>query len=118
MCKFCDNLDWRNYKVSYRNNSSDDNMCEYVSPEVMIDGERIGSDCSHCDGCKRENILFSLHTYSNRIGINFYRKIKGLTIDQHSEMFTFNFCPWCGKQLTEELVDFEKCGLKEIQNAT
>lgn len=113
MCKFCDNLEWRVYKTSYRNSSTDDNMCERLSPDVIINGEYFGINCTDCDGCKAENISMFLRTCDNRMGINYYRKIKDMVIDQYSEMFSINFCPWCGKQLVEKLVDFDKCGLKE-----
>lgn len=38
MCKFCDSLDWRKYKIPYKNCSLDDNGCERGSTDV-IDGE-------------------------------------------------------------------------------
>ena len=117
MCKFCDSLDWGKYKIPYRNCSSDDNSCEYGSPDV-IDGEVYGSTCDDCCGCADNNLYFSIHTYDNRIGFDFTHKIKNLIIEPSSEMININFCPWCGRKLDDVTIPFEKCCLnKELKNA-
>jgi len=114
MCKFCDDLKWREYKIPYRTCSADDNRCEYGSPDIVNDGENeyiLGSTCEDCSGCAEDNLYFSIRTYQNRIGLDFTHRIKNLIIEPCSEMVDINFCPWCGKQLNDELVPFENCCL-------
>lgn len=114
MCKFCDDLEWREYKIPYRTCSADDNRCEYGSPDIVNDGENeyiLGSTCEDCSGCAEDNLYFSIRTYQNRIGLDFTHRIKNLIIEPCSEMVDINFCPWCCKQLNDELVPFENCCL-------
>ena len=104
MCKFCDDLEWREYKIPYRTCSADDNRCEYGSPDIVNDGENeyiLGSTCEDCSGCAEDNLYFSIRTYQNRIGLDFTHRIKNLIIEPCSEMVDINFCPWCGKQLND-----------------
>ena len=112
MCKFCDNLEWRRYKVPVRNESACDNLCEIMTAKFEKYGDEyvsLGSDCSDCDGCRDNG--FGIHAYDNRIGFSFANHIKELCIDRYSEMLDINFCPWCGKRLSKEMVDFDKCCL-------
>lgn len=107
MCNFCDNLKWREYNVELRNSNACDNLCQVMSTKLEeIDGElyNLGVDCEGCGGCMVDG--FVLRTYDNRIGFSYNHKIKELFIGRNSEMIDFNFCPWCGKQLTDKLVDF------------
>lgn len=109
MCKFCDDLKWREYKVMQRSDDACDNLCEIMTAKLEnIDGEvfSLGSDCSDCDGCK--DYGFKLFTYNNRIGFSYRQNIKQLHIGKNSEMLDINYCPWCGKRLNNEVdVKFE-----------
>lgn len=111
MCKFCDDLTWRQYRIPYRNCMADDNSCDYGSPNVN-NGYFCGRTCENCDGCADENLYFSIRTYDNNIGFDFSHRIKELVIEPSSEMVQINFCPWCGKKLSDEIVPFEKCGIE------
>lgn len=123
MCKFCDDLSWREYRIMLRNFGADDNVCEIISQlHDCYDNSPIYEDgicysgtvnCEDCNGCADENLYFSLRTYENNIGFDFYHKIRELTISPSSEMIQFNFCPWCGKQIVnnDNIVPFEKCQL-------
>lgn len=116
MCKFCDNLKRRVYKIPYRNSMGDDNRCEYGSPDVVnIDGEIeiIGSNCDNCQGCAEDNQFFSMCVEGNSIRFAFYHKIKNLIISPNSEVIKINFCPWCGRKITDNSIDFDKCCLGE-----
>ena len=114
MCKFCDQLNWREYAVPQRNCMDTDNVCQCLSW-----GRIDGSDETHsyapvscpenCCGCADENHYFKLFTYENRMGFSYHFKAENIGIDRNSEMLTFNFCPWCGKQLSEQPVPFEMC---------
>ena len=111
MCKFCDDLKWRQYSVAYRSSFADDNFCELVSPVLYTnedgDLEVIGSDCENCNGCAQTDI-FTLTACDTRIGLQFQRDANDAHIGQFSEMFHINFCPFCGKWISEEIIPFEK----------
>ena len=103
MCDFCDNLEWREYRVMERNSDACDNLCEVMTAKLEnINGElfSMGSDCSDCDVCK--DYGFRLFTYDNRIGFSYRQNIKQLHIGRNSEMLDINFCPWCGKRINPE----------------
>ena len=108
MCKFCENLERREYIVSPRTCSSDDNKCEIGSP-MFYDDILLGCDCSDCDGCATKNSRFGLITWDNSIQLSYVKRIKRLIIEPYSEVVKINFCPWCGKPLTDTPVDFDKC---------
>lgn len=110
MCKFCGNLEYRNYIVPYRTNSADDNQCEFGSP-MFYDDILLDSDCSDCNGCATKNCHFGLTAWDNFLQLFYVRRIKNLIIEPYSERIQINFCPWCGRSLTDEPVDFEKCCL-------
>ena len=112
MCKFCDDLSWRKYMIPTRNEDACDNLCEVMTAKFEDYGDglfSLGSDCENCDGCN--NGGFGIHAYENRIGFSYSKTIKELHIGKYSEMLDINYCPWCGKRLTDKLIDFEKCML-------
>ena len=109
-CEFCNNLKWRHYIVPVRSTSTDDNICEYGSPDI-VDGYVLGHTCHDCGGCAEGNWHFTLRAYENRIGIDYLHRFKHLVVDTSSEMIDINFCPWCGRQLSEEIKPFSKCCL-------
>lgn len=110
MCQFCDDLKWKTYMVSERTTSADDNQCEFGSP-LIYDGEVIDSTCDGCNGCAEENMHFGLTSFENSLQISYVRRIKKLIIEPYSEPIQINFCPWCGKPLTNNPVEFNKCCL-------
>ena len=108
MCKFCDNLEHREYIVSPRTCSGYDNTCEIGSP-MFYDDILLGCDCSDCYGCATENSHFGLIAWDNSIQLSYVKRIKHLIVEPYSECIKINFCPWCGKSLTDTPVDFDKC---------
>lgn len=106
MCKFCDNLEYRRYKVQQRTTSADDTTCEFGSPDLDVADTY---NCSGCRGCTKDNLRFELAAWKNYISLAFVHRIRRLIIEPFSEAIQINFCPWCGKKLTEEPVDFDKC---------
>lgn len=110
MCQFCDDLKWKTYMVSQRTTSADDNQCEFGSP-LVYDGEVFDYTCDNCTGCKSENMHFSLTSCENRLQLGYVHRINKLIVEPYSEPIQINFCPWCGKALTDEPVEFNKCCL-------
>ena len=110
MCKFCDDLKWKTYIVPERTTSADDNQCEFGSP-LIYDGEIIDSTCEDCIGCAKENMHFGLKVWENYLSLQYVHRIKKLVVEPYSEAIRINFCPWCGRSLTDKLVDFDKCCL-------
>lgn len=43
------------------------------------------------------------------IQFGFIHEIPECTIAQTSEHLKINYCPWCGKRLTDKIIPFEKC---------
>lgn len=115
MCKFCDDLSWKTYIVPQRNTSADDNQCLFGSP-LILDGEVFDNTCDNCDGCKKDNRHFGLTLWENNLKLDYVSRIKKLIIEPSSESIRINFCPWCGKSLTDNPVDFDKCCLGRSLN--
>ena len=108
MCKFCDNLKYRKYRIQPRTTSSDDTTCEFGSPDLDVSDTY---NCRGCRGCADDNHRFELISWENYISLAYVHRIRRLVIEPYSENIQINFCPWCGKQLSDELVDFDKCHL-------
>ncbi len=113
MRSFCDRLNCRHYSVPERNKMDTDNLCQCLSQGRIDGSEETDSYASfscpeNCGGCAEENEHFGLFAFDNRIGFSFHFKAKGLQIDRNSQTLTINFCPWCGKELSEKKLDFEK----------
>ena len=113
MCDFCKNLDCQKHLIPQRYSMDIDNLCQ-----VLTTGNIDSSDenccyddvnCSDCDGCAEGNESFSLNVYGNRIAVSYLFKAKGLIIDRSSETLAINFCPWCGRQLSDKIIGFDKC---------
>lgn len=97
--------------ISQRTTSADDNVCEIASPWVTDEGEVVDyiSDCSDCKGCAKDNKHFMLSSWENYISLGYVHEIKKLIIRPYSEAVQINYCPWCGRKLVDELVEFEEC---------
>lgn len=104
MCKFCDNLEYKDITIPNRTNMADDNVCEIASPDIEnIDGKEYncGSNCKDCYGCMDENNHFVVSSFDDNIDISYYHKIKDLTIAPVSARFSINFCPICGRRISK-----------------
>jgi len=105
MCKFCDNITNSKLEFSWlvRNTGADDNICEFVNNNI----------CDDCSGCA--NMEFGIQGYNIggniHIGISFYQNILSLKSENvitnpYSETQQFNFCPFCGKQISKDIISF------------
>ena len=107
MCKFCDNLEYKEITIPSRTTGADHNVCEIASPQVIeIDGEiyKSGSECEGCYGCAKENNYWQITICNNDIvDLHYYNKVRDFIIDQYSARFCINFCPMCGKRISKEL---------------
>lgn len=94
MCKFCDNLEYKEIKIPNRTTLADDNICEFV----------VNNQCSKCNsGCADKNNYFSITTWNDNICINYYHKVNNLVIAPISARFSINFCPMCGKRISKKM---------------
>jgi len=96
MCNFCDDLKYREIIIPMRTSMADDNVCEMI----------VNDDCEKCNhGCADENHYFSITTWEDNLCLNYFHKIGELIIAPVSTRFSINFCPMCGKQITEKIND-------------
>lgn len=92
-----------------RSTSCDDNTCELMGDLANYVNGYHRTACEDCYGCSKENMRFELASKDNYISIGYFHRIKSLCIEPFSESIVINYCPWCGKKLTDEPVDFKKC---------
>lgn len=97
MCDFCKDLNYREIKISIRTTLADDNICDFVSPDEY----GINHSCEDCDGCLEDNNYFSITTWEDNLYIKYYHKIKDVVIAPISARFKINFCPMCGKKISD-----------------
>lgn len=101
MCKFCECIVNTNKEVLWnvRNRSAEDNSCEII----------VDDNCSECGGCKEYFKLYSYGKYEENtfINIEHYKKVGEVIIDSFSEGLHINYCPYCGKQLSKDIKDFD-----------
>lgn len=99
MCKFCDNLEYKEVVVPNRTSLADDNICDFASPSLS----GYSYDCESCYGCAKENNYFSITTWDNSLCLNYYHKIKDVIIAPISARFCINYCPMCGRKITDNI---------------
>lgn len=106
MCEFCDSIDDRDKEIIWEVKSTyaDHNICEFVND----------STCSACGGCK---MYFTLngHKYKDDIyvSVEYKQTLKSIEgeeviISPFSEGIQFNFCPICGKQISQNIKEWDK----------
>jgi len=114
MCDFCENITNDNKEISWsvRSTYADDNICDFVN----------GSSCTACDGCimsfKLDGYTIDENTY---VGVSYTQEITSSSgekaiIRPFSETAQFNFCPFCGKQISKTINDFSKEYSIEIED--
>jgi hypothetical protein len=105
MCRFCDNIIDKTKEIIWnvRSTYADDNICEFVN----------GNDCGSCDKCEMYFKLDSYELNGNiNVGMQYNQKIttpdgKDVIIRPFSEMLQFNYCPFCGKQISKDIQNNE-----------
>jgi hypothetical protein len=113
MCKFCENITDEKSEFIWvvRNAGAEDNICEFVN----------NNTCDECNGCA--NLKFGIRGYNIdgnvRVGISFYQNIlsyrnEDVVINPYSETQQFNFCPFCGKQISKDVVSFNEAYRQNI----
>lgn len=91
MCEFCDDNEYKEFVVPFRNTYAEDNMCE----KIMKD------NCEGCNGCKDENFHFSIYRFEDFVCLGFRRQIDDIIVSASSERLIINYCPMCGRALKE-----------------
>lgn len=101
MCTFCKALINRK-KIAWQERGMmvDDNFC----------GTICNYDCDRCCGCdKRLFTLTPLIINGNVcVSVDYYREAYGTVIYPFSEFMQLSFCPFCGKQISKDVVGFDK----------
>lgn len=105
MCKFCEGLFEKEFEMHWnmRSQYTDDNFCEKI----------LNDSCENCSEC---NIRYRLrgrkisetgHAYIQCD----YKFDNGYVVMWNStEPLNINYCPYCGRQLAENLVNYEDIG--------
>lgn len=102
MCKFCETL-FDNKKIltwDVRNSYAEDNSCEYFS-----NGPDHCDECIGKGGCEQ---TFRLKGVKNDDGncsayVSYIFNVGELIISDYSEQICINYCPVCGKRLSNKL---------------
>lgn len=100
MCKFCESIvdNTKDILLTSRSRLLEDNTCEIIAED----------NCDNCDdGCYE---YFKLNGYKSRgniyINIDYYKNIRKVIIAPCSESLHINYCPYCGKQISKDIKDF------------
>lgn len=99
MCKFCESIMNKDKTMVWesRNRYADDNFCEKV----------LDDSCDNCSECTEKFILRSYNYEGNTMLVNEFEKTNGdIKIHLSSESLHINFCPYCGKQISKDIKDF------------
>ena len=104
-CKFCVGLFDKGYKMHWnmRSNYIDDNFCEKV----------LNDTCENCQEC---NVSYILNGWKGKeTGYTYiqcdYKFDNGdIVMWNFTEPLNINYCPYCGKQLSDSLIRHEDIG--------
>lgn len=113
MCGFCDNIKNENKEIIWRvrNTSADDNICECIN----------NINCEKCKGC---NMHFKLNGYNYNgdtyVGVEYHQTItyynsEDAVINPFSESIQFNYCPFCGEQMSRNISRFDNIAKYSIE---
>lgn len=104
MCEFCEILNDKEKEMiwSVRSTMAEDNICEIVNDK----------ECSCCDGCIQAFIVDGFkYNEQQYVNLRYYQTIgkndNKAIIHPFSEGIQFNFCPFCGEQISELIKKFE-----------
>jgi hypothetical protein len=112
-CKFCEGLFDEEYKMIWNMRSSyaDDNFCEKV----------LNNTCENCQECNVDYILNgwkSKETGNTYIQCNYKFNNGDIIMWNYTEPLRINYCPYCARQLANDLVNYEDIGnhISDIEN--
>ncbi len=105
MCKFCEGLFKEGHEIIWnmRNEYCDSNFCEKI----------FNNECSSCSEC---SIFYKLRGWKNeqskKASIQCEYKFDNgeIVMWNFTEPLNINYCPYCGKQLSEKKIDFDDIG--------
>lgn len=100
MCKFCEGLFDNRYSMEWlmRSSYADDNFCEKV----------FNDSCENCKECNHTYRLKGYKINNNSMLINEYEFNNGdIKIWNSSEALHINYCPYCGKQISKDIVKYD-----------
>lgn len=105
MCKFCEGLFDKEYDMRWnmRSNYADDNFCEKV----------LNDSCENCTQCsinytlRGRKIDETGHVY---IQCDYKFDNGDIVMWNSTEPLNINYCPYCGRKLADNLVNYEDIG--------
>lgn len=105
MCKFCEGLFDKEYEMQWnmRSKYADDNFCEKVLEDT----------CENCKQCNMSYVLMGRkvketgHVY---ISCSYKFDNGDIVMWNSTEPLNINYCPYCGRQLAKNLVDYNDIG--------
>ena len=102
MCKFCEGLFEENFEIRWnmRSEYADSNFCEKV----------LNCDCTNCSEC---SIYYKIRGWKNKqtekasIQCDYKFDNGEIIMWNSTEPLSINYCPYCGKQLSDNKIDFD-----------
>ena len=104
-CKFCEGIFNKEYEMRWNMRScyADDNFCEKI----------LNNTCENCQECNVDYILNgwkSKETGNTYIQCNYKFNNGDIIIWNYTEPLKINYCPYCARQLANDLVNYEDIG--------
>ena len=105
MCEFCESLNDNKKEIvwSVRSTMVDDNICEIVNND----------QCSCCGDCSQKFVIngYIFDDENQFISLKYFQEVSSdkekVIIHPFSEAIQFNFCPFCGEQISKTIKPFE-----------
>lgn len=98
MCKFCEGLFDKDYKMEWNTRSeyADSNFCEKV----------LNNECSKCKQCFTQYKLDGFISNENTYIVCDYKFTNGdIVMWNSTEPLRINYCPYCGKRISKDIID-------------
>lgn len=107
MCKFCESIidKSRNIEWCQRSVSADDKFCRLFD-----------DNCENCEECTDTFALYGWMCNDNMsIAIEHKRTKEDVKIHSFSEGLHINYCPYCGKQVSKDIIDFDNIPQNKVE---
>lgn len=103
MCKFCEGLFDKGYKMEWnmRSEYADSNFCEKLFNYM----------CESCQECFTQYKIDGFTSNENAYIVCDYKFTNGdITMWNSTEPLRINYCPYCGKRISKDIIDLDSIG--------